>query len=1165
MRTILADNPIFVASSKTLDFSAITGFNIKNLLAINNLTRKVLIYAISTNGYAGSWNELNKTLTLDYDTTTFANDDLLVCYYDINSVSIDNFPLNQVVTVDGINLLATEVTNLDIKNLLNSLDNKDFATETTLSNINTKLTTIDNSVNSLLKPSNTLNKINTIDTITNTVTVDGSLNINNFPSNQTVNGTIIANIGTTNGLALDSSISTVNSSINALLKPADTLNKVNTIDTITNTVTVQGDVNASISNLNTLATETTLVSVLQAIVNNRAFQETIWTDNNSGTLTFFLRRTIYNPLTDTLETENILPNGTPYTPTGIQSVTTANKDFELRNIEYKAVNSDTGYTAGDFISRTDIMDLTSNPATVTSTIWFNVSTNTNLISIPNSNDILLLESLEAQETTQLLIKTNTDDIKTKIDTSNSLLNDIKSNTSSSISNYALETGGKLASLDTNIGAKSDTVASDDTGTFSLIAMIKKVAQNITTLKNIFTTTINGLKVDGSAVTQPISGSVSVSNFPVSQTINGTVTANIGTTNGLALDSSLTSSNTKLDIVNSNLTTLNAKDFATQTTLALIKAKTDNLDTTLSTLNTSINTHLKPADTLTKVSTVDTITNTVKVDGTATIQPVSARKIYIPNLASNFDLATEVSDNDTYAMQYVGLSGRSTVRALTPSSFTASSGIRGAIQGYGASGSNISFYITCTALSGGTSPSVDLILCESLDGGTTFKDIYHIERISAVNTSNPIHLTNIPVTGILYFRWVTNGTPSTANITIQYSFGSASVTKKVRYFDRTSALLAGTLNVTSSTYSIAGCSKINVSAYFTAVSNPAIYSIQVSDDATNWQTKTTITPIVGVTDITLTNIMHNYVRILCSTGVITSQTAVYFCIKGQESADGIINANGQNTMANSQSVTIASNQSNVPTIFNLGNSDAQTKLSSNGFYLLGTLKYSIFVPQNIFPTTSNPNGGVTATNYHCTSLGYTIIPSSITATAGYKVHIVLMESNNNGNNYRPIWYSDTITASNITSLATTGIIVPSLPVRGSHRQWQLVTNSGITVTASQFSIQALESSREEVVRYKFVDYTVNLLNGILNATSSSYNISSATQINVRINCGTITGGVGAVYQIQVSDNNVDFCNVGTTFQAIASNIVHSQISGVVATYVRVICITATTGTQTGNEN
>jgi hypothetical protein len=44
------------------------------------------------------------------------------------------------------------------------------------------------------------------------------------------------------------------------------------------------------------------------------------------------------------------------------------------------------------------------------------------------------------------------------------------------------------------------------------------------------TASNALKVDGSAVTQPVSGSVSVSNFPATQPVSGTVTANQGTAN-----------------------------------------------------------------------------------------------------------------------------------------------------------------------------------------------------------------------------------------------------------------------------------------------------------------------------------------------------------------------------------------------------------------------------------------------------------------------------------------------------------------------------------------------------------------------------------------------------------------------------------------------------------
>jgi hypothetical protein len=56
-----------------------------------------------------------------------------------------------------------------------------------------------------------------------------------------------------------------------------------------------------------------------------------------------------------------------------------------------------------------------------------------------------------------------------------------------------------------------------------------------------------LKVDGSAVTQPVSGSVTVSG---TTTVSGTVTANIGTTGGLALDTTLTGGTQKTKLVDS---------------------------------------------------------------------------------------------------------------------------------------------------------------------------------------------------------------------------------------------------------------------------------------------------------------------------------------------------------------------------------------------------------------------------------------------------------------------------------------------------------------------------------------------------------------------------------------------------------------------------------------
>jgi len=67
-------------------------------------------------------------------------------------------------------------------------------------------------------------------------------------------------------------------------------------------------------------------------------------------------------------------------------------------------------------------------------------------------------------------------------TGNTSLATIATNTTS-IATSALQTTGNtsLSSMVTNTGAQADAVATTDTGTFSLIALVKKVAQNITAM------------------------------------------------------------------------------------------------------------------------------------------------------------------------------------------------------------------------------------------------------------------------------------------------------------------------------------------------------------------------------------------------------------------------------------------------------------------------------------------------------------------------------------------------------------------------------------------------------------------------------------------------------------------------------------------------------------
>jgi hypothetical protein len=78
---------------------------------------------------------------------------------------------------------------------------------------------------------------------------------------------------------------------------------------------------------------------------------------------------------------------------------------------------------------------------------------------------------------------------------------------------------------TAVGAPADSAASSDTGTFGIIAFIKRAMQNWTTLLGRVPASVGGrVPVDGSGVTQPVSGSVSVSNFPATQPVSGPLTS-----------------------------------------------------------------------------------------------------------------------------------------------------------------------------------------------------------------------------------------------------------------------------------------------------------------------------------------------------------------------------------------------------------------------------------------------------------------------------------------------------------------------------------------------------------------------------------------------------------------------------------------------------------------
>ena len=99
----------------------------------------------------------------------------------------------------------------------------------------------------------------------------------------------------------------------------------------------------------------------------------------------------------------------------------------------------------------------------------------------------------------------------------------------------------LSTTNTEIGSLTEAAPSSDTASSGLNGRLQRIAQNITSLIAKFTTTANGLKVDGSAVTQPTSSG----QLPVSlgaKTTANSMAVNIASDQTVSVSGTITTTN-----------------------------------------------------------------------------------------------------------------------------------------------------------------------------------------------------------------------------------------------------------------------------------------------------------------------------------------------------------------------------------------------------------------------------------------------------------------------------------------------------------------------------------------------------------------------------------------------------------------------------------------------
>jgi hypothetical protein len=160
------------------------------------------------------------------------------------------------------------------------------------------------------------------------------------------------------------------------------------------------------------------------------------------------------------------------------------------------------------------------------------------------------------------------------------------------------------------------------------------------------------------------------------------------------------------------------------------------------------------------------------------------------------------------------------------------------------GASISALVNVTAVSG-TTPTMDIALQESFDNGTTWQDIYHLPRITAISTvAVPAQL----IGGRRRWAYTIAGTTPSFTTTITTMQLSHAAPIMRNFFDRTAGVLSGTLSATTAVYNMESCPSVVAYVNIGAATTPGTYQLQVSQDGITWSNASTATPAVASSQV-----------------------------------------------------------------------------------------------------------------------------------------------------------------------------------------------------------------------------------------------------------------------------------------------------------------------------
>ena len=180
---------------------------------------------------------------------------------------------------------------------------------------------------------------------------------------------------------------------------------------------------------------------------------------------------------------------------------------------------------------------------------------------------------------------------------------------------------------------------------------------------------------------------------------------------------------------------------------------------------------------------------------------------------------------------------------------------------------------------GTTPTLDLVLQESDDGGTNWFDVWHFPRITAVGQYRS---PKLPLKGnrVRVVETITGTTPSFTRSRNRLQ-GSTSPTAMRQFFDRATIVLT-TLNSVTPTWDVSDCRNLQLAINVGAVTTtaPALQLEGTEDGGVTWfAIGTPLTAVASSTvQVTVANIQTQFVRARVSTAGV-GVTAGYVKIKG----------------------------------------------------------------------------------------------------------------------------------------------------------------------------------------------------------------------------------------------------------------------------------------------